>query len=129
MRKATIFLSTLAFGAFGLFAQDDLAKYQPIMKAAAGANGAMRKAVGTGDTAAAAAKAKEMSEAFDKIALFFKEKGKDDAVKFAEGASTVGKAVAAATSADDQKAAVAKLGANCQGCHTLSRDGEKFKGM
>ena len=100
------------------------------MKAAAGANGAIRKAIGTGDNAAASEKAREMPEASDKIALFFKEKGKDDVVKFAEGASAVGKAVAAAaTSANDQKAAVAKLGANCQGCHTLYRDGEKFKGM
>ena len=53
-----------------------LAKFQPIMKAAAGANGAIRKAVGTGDTAAASEKAREMPEAFDKIALFFMEKAK-----------------------------------------------------
>ena len=53
-----------------------LAKFQPIMKAAAGANGAIRQAVGTGDNAAASEKAREMSEAFDKIALFFMEKAK-----------------------------------------------------
>ena len=129
MRKATILISTLAFGAFGLMAQDDLAKFQPIMKAAAGANGATRKAVGAGDVAEAAAKAKEMSAAFDQIAAFFKAKGKDDAVGFAEGASAVGKAIAAATTKEDQAAAVAKLGGNCQGCHKVYRDGEKFKGL
>jgi cytochrome c556 len=99
------------------------------MKTAAGANGAMRKAITAGDTAAAAAKAKEMSDAFDQIAAFFKAKGKDDGVKFAEGASAVGKAVAAASTKEDQTAAAAKLGANCSGCHGVYRDGDKFKGL
>ena len=129
MRKATILTLTIAFSGFGLMAQDDLATYQPIMKATAGANGAMRKAAGAGEVADAAAKAKEMSAGFDKIAAFFKEKGKDDAVGFAMAASAVGKAVAEATTKEDQAAAIAKLGMNCQGCHKVYRDGEKFKGL
>ena len=46
MRKGTILISALAFGAFGLFAQDELATYQTSMRAAAAAaNGAMRDAL------------------------------------------------------------------------------------
>jgi len=129
MRKATILVFTLALSSFGLFAQDDVSKFQPLMKTAAGAAGAMRKAVTDGDTAAAAAKGKEMSAAFDQIAAFFKEKGKDDGVKFAMGASAVGKAVAESSDKDAQTAAVGKLGANCGGCHGVYRDGQKFKGL
>ena len=112
-----------------MFAQDDLEKFQPIMKTAAGANGALRKAVAAGETAEATAKAKEMSEAFDKIAAFFTAKGKDDGVKFAEAASAAGKAIAAGTTKEEQQAAVAKLGPTCAGCHAVYRDGNKFKGM
>jgi cytochrome c556 len=128
MRKAAILVSALAFGAFGLFAQDELATYQTSMRAAA-ANGAMRDALTANDTATAAAKAKDMSAAFDTIAAFWKAKGKDDAVKFAEAASAAGKAAAAATTVDDQKAAMGKAGASCLACHSLYRDGNKFRGF
>ena len=126
MRKATILISILAFSAFGLFAQDELATFQTAMKAAAGANGATRQAA---DKAAFDAKAKEASENFDKITAFFKAKGKDDAVKFSMAASDAFKAGVAAGSLDDAKAAVSKVGANCQGCHAVYRDGNKFKGL
>jgi hypothetical protein len=130
MGKATILISALAFGAFGLFAQDELATYQTSMRAAAAAaNGAMRDALTAKDTATASAKAKAMSAAFDTIAAFWKAKGKDDAVKFAEAASAAGKAAAAATTIDDQKAAMGKAGANCLACHALYRDGNNFKGL
>ncbi len=126
MRKATILISTLAFSAFGLFAQDDLAQYQTWMKTAAGANGAIRQAT---DAAVVTAKAKDMAEAFDHIAAFWKAKGKDDAVKFAETARDAAKAASSATSLDDQKAALSKVGATCMGCHATYRDGSKFKGI
>jgi cytochrome c556 len=129
MRKAAILISALAFGAFGLFAQDELATYQTSMRAAAAANGAMRDALTANDTATGSAKAKAMSAAFDTIAAFWKAKGKDDAVKFAEAASAAGKAAAAATTIDDQKAAMGKAGASCLACHALYRDGNKFKGL
>ena len=128
MRIATVLISALALGAFGLFAQDELATYQTSMRAAA-ANGAMRGALTANDTAAVSAKAKDMSAAFDTIAAFWKAKGKDDAVKFAEAASAAGKAAAAATTIDDQKAAMGKAGASCLACHALYRDGNKFKGI
>jgi cytochrome c556 len=128
MRKATILISALAFGAIGLFAQDELATYQTSMRAAA-ANGAMRDALTANDTATGSAKAKDTSAAFDTIAAFWKAKGKDDAVKFAEAASAAGKSAAAATTIDDQKAAMGKAGANCLACHALYRDGNKFRGL
>ena len=130
MRKAAILISALALGAFGLFAQDELASYQTSMRAAAAAaNGAMRDALTANDTAAGSAKAKAMSAAFDTIAAFWKAKGKDDAVKFAEAASAAGKAAAAATTIDDQRAAMGKAGASCLACHALYRDGNKFRGL
>jgi cytochrome c556 len=129
MRKATIFISALALGAFGLFAQDDLTQYQTLMKTAAGANGAIRGAINAGDTATVAAKAKDMSAAFDQMATFWKAKGKDDAVKLSETARDAAKAAAAATTIDDQKAAMAKVGPTCMGCHATYRDGNKFKGL
>ena len=130
MRKAAILISALSFGAFGLFAQDELATYQTLMRAAAAAaNDAMRGALTANDTATVSAKAKDMSAAFDTIAAFWKAKGKDDAVKFAEAASAAGKAAAAANTIDDQKAAMGKAGASCLACHALYRDGNKFKGL
>jgi hypothetical protein len=72
MRKAAILISALAFGAVGLFAQDELATYQASMRAAAAAaNGAMRDALTANDTATGSAKAKAMSAAFDTIAAFW----------------------------------------------------------
>ncbi len=133
MRKATLLItliSALTFGAFGLFAQDELATYQTLMKAAAAAaNGAMRGALTANDTATASAQAKDMSAAFDTIAAFWKAKGKDDAVKFAQAASAAGRAAAAATTLDDQRAAMGRAGASCLACHSLYRDGNKFRGL
>jgi hypothetical protein len=126
MRKATILISILAFSVFGLLAQDDLATFQTMMKAAAGANGAAR---GAADQAALSAKAKEAAENFDKIAAYFKEKGKDDGVKFAMAASEVYKTAGSAATLEEGKAALGKVGPNCQGCHAVYRDGSKFKGM
>jgi hypothetical protein len=128
MRLATIFVAIFAFCLAGL-AQDELAQYQTWMKAAAGANGAAKKAVAAKDVAAASAAAKTASENFNSIATFWKGKGKDDAVKFATTASEAAAAAAAATTSEDQAAALAKIGPNCQGCHMAYRDGQKFKGI
>jgi hypothetical protein len=130
MRKAKVLICTLALSGLSLLAQDaDLAAYQTLMKSAAGNAGAARKALAADDTAGAAAKAKAMSADFDKIAAWFKAKGKDDGAKFAEAASKAGMTAAAATSKDDMMAAMAKVNPNCGGCHAVYRDGNKFKGM
>src|SRR5579862_6837474 len=105
MRKAPIVFSIAAFCAAGLVAQDDLAQYQTWMKAAAGANGALRKAVAAKDTAAAQTAANTMAENFDHIAQFWAGKNKADEQKFAETARDAAKAVGGG---DDS--ALAKIG-------------------
>lgn len=124
MRKATILISALAFSAFGLFAQDELAKYQTSMKAAAGANGALRKAVADKDAAAVSANAAKMAASFEEISKFFEAKGKADGVKFANDARDAAKAVAGG-----DESALAKIGPACQGCHAQYRAGSAFKGL
>jgi hypothetical protein len=129
MRRASIFVSILAFCAAGLMAQDDLAQYQAQMKAAAQANGAARKAIAAKDTAAASEAAKKMATAFDEIATFWHKKGKDDAVKLSETARDAAKATAAASTPEAQQAELEKAGATCRGCHSLYRAGDNFKGL
>ena len=126
-----IIISTIAFAlcAAGLFAQDDLAKYQEQMKAAAAANMGLRKGVTEKDSAAIATNAANMSAAFDKIATFFEGKGKADGVGFAKAASAAAKAAGDAKTPEDQAAAVGKIGPNCQGCHAVYRAGNAFKGL
>ncbi len=128
MRIASFFTAALLLAVSALSA-DELADYTKLMKAGAAANGAVRKAIGEKDATTAAAKAKEMAAAFEGMAAFFKAKGKEDGVKFAETAAAAAKAAAAATSPEDMTAALAPAGATCRGCHTVYRDGDKFKGL
>ena len=129
MRLATILVTVFAFCLAGLMAQDELAQYQAWMKTAAGSQKTAMSSVKTKDVAAAASAAKDEAAAFDSIATFWKSKGKDDAVAFATSARDNAKAAAAATTPEDQQAALAKVSPNCQGCHAVYRDGMKFKGM
>jgi hypothetical protein len=110
-------------------AQDDLAKYQEHMKAAAAANGAVGKAVTENDGAAVAANSANEAAAFDWIATFWDGKGKADAAGFAKAASAAAKAVGDAKTPEDAAAARGKIGPNCQGCHAVYRAGTAFKGM
>jgi cytochrome c556 len=129
MRLATILVTVFAFCLAGLMAQDELAQYQTWMKAASGSQKTAMKSVQAKDVAATAAAAKDEAAAFDSIATFWKSKGKDDAVAFASSARDSAKAAAAATTPEDQQAALAKVAPNCQGCHAVYRDGQKFKGL
>jgi cytochrome c556 len=129
MRLATILATVFAFCLAGLMAQDELTQYQTWMKSAAGARGAAMKGVQAKDVAATAASAKTAADAFDSMAGFWKNKGKSDAVTFAETARDAAKAAAAATTPEDQQAALAKIGPTCMGCHAVYRDGQKFKGL
>jgi hypothetical protein len=129
MRLATILVTVFAFCLAGLMAQDELAQYQTWMKTAAGSQKTAMKSVQAKDVAATAAAAKDEAAAFDSIATFWKSKGKDDAVAFASSARDSAKAAAAATTPEDQQAALAKVAPNCQGCHAVYRDGMKFKGI
>jgi len=128
MRLTIFFAIVLGIGT-GLMAQDDLATYQGHMKAAAAANGALRKAINDKDAAAITANAETMSTNFDWIATFFQGKGKDDAVGFAKAASAAAKAVADAKTPEDQTAALGKVMPNCNGCHAVYRAGQAFKGL
>jgi hypothetical protein len=129
MRQIAVLAIVFACGLVGLMAQDELTQYQTWMKAAAGARGAAGKAVQAKDVAAAAAASKTAADNFDSIATFWKSKGKDDAVAFATSARDAARAAAAATTSDDQQAALAKITPNCNGCHAVYRDMNRFKGI
>jgi mono/diheme cytochrome c family protein len=125
MLRVTLISAVLAFGAVGLSAQDDLAQYQTMMRAAVAANGALRAAITAKDTAAGATAANNEAAAFDKIAAFWQTKGADDALKFAQSARDAAKAAAAATTPEDMQAAAAKINPNCGGCHGAHRGGSQ----
>lgn len=110
-------------------AQDDLAKFQEHMKAAAAANMAMRKAVMEKDAAGVTSNAATMTASFEWIGTFFKDKGKEDGVTFAKNASAAVKAITDATTPEDQTAAIGKLGPTCNACHMVYRAGSAFKGL
>jgi hypothetical protein len=129
MRLATIFVTVFAFGLAGLMAQDELSQYQTWMKAVGGAHKTAMKSVQAKDVAAASAAAKEEAAGFDSIAGFWKTKGKDDAYQLAVAARDAATTAAAATTPEDQQAALAKVQGTCNGCHSVYRDGMKFKGM
>lgn len=126
--RPLIVISLIAFCTAGLIAQSaDLTQYQPLMKAGAGANGALRAAVTAKDAAAIKEQSAKAAEAFDGISKFWATKQKADAVKFAEEARDAAKAVGAASDDAAQQAALGKLGGTCMGCHTLYRNGRDFK--
>lgn len=129
MRLTIIIASVFAFSLAGLMAQDELAQFQTYMKGAAGGQRAAMTAMKGGDAAAAKTAAKDAAENFEKIAAFFKAKGKDDAVKFAEGARDAAKAASEASSPEDVQANLMKMGPNCQGCHAQYRMGNAFKNL
>jgi hypothetical protein len=106
----------------GLFAQDELAQYQTMMKAAASANGALRKAIAASDNAETVASANKVAEAFDGINKFWVAKNNTAAATFAATARDAAKAVAGG-----DNSAAAKIGGTCGGCHAIVRDGNKFK--
>ena len=130
MSKASILLTVIALGAAALFAQDaDVAKYQASMKAAAGAVNAARTAVTAKDSAAIKENAGKAADAFGDLAKFWSGKHKDDAQKFAETARDASKALAAASTPEEQNAALQSIQGTCRGCHTIYRDGTNIKGL
>jgi hypothetical protein len=126
MRRTYLLFSIIVFSAAGLIAQDD-AQFQTWMKAAAGANGRARAAITAKDNAAVATEAKTMAGSFDDIAQFWTKRHKDDAVKFAETARDAAKTLEAATTPEEQTAALQAMGATCKGCHAVYREGNKIK--
>jgi len=129
MRLTTIFIIVSALFVGGLLAQDDLAQYQPHMKAAAAASGALRQAAAAKDAAAMTTNAGNMVTEFTWIGTFFQGKGKDDGVKFAANAKAAAQAVVDAKTPDDMAAAAMKINPTCGACHMVYRAGQAFKGM
>jgi hypothetical protein len=122
MSKATVLVSVIALCAVGLFAQDELAQYQTMMKAGAASNGALRKAVMEKDDAAIKANSEKVADAFEGISKFWTGKNNEAAAKFAMTARDAAKAVGSGDAS-----AMGKIGGTCSGCHAITRDGNKFK--
>jgi cytochrome c556 len=127
MRHTTKLLSILVLATAALNAQDELAQYQTWMKSAVAASNGAKAGIAAKDNAAVAENGKKLSESFDQIAKFWDKRHKEDAMKLAETARDAGKTLASATSAEDQTAALQKVGGTCRGCHQAYRDGSNFK--
>lgn len=127
MLRASLLFCIFAVCAGTLAAQDDLAQYQTWMKAAATATGAARNGINAKDNAAVAAQTKIVGENFDQMAKFWAKRQKEDAVKLSESARDAAKDLGAATTTDEQTAALLKVSATCRGCHSVYREGNKIK--
>ena len=107
-----------------LLAQSD-ADYQGYMKAIAGSNGAMGKAIEAKNGAMAAAEAQKLEGLFKQVEAFWQARGTADAVNFAKQAgSSAGATAKSATAGNfDQAMADAKgMLSNCGGCHMAHRE-------
>jgi cytochrome c556 len=125
MRKVLMFPAIAATLTVGmLFAQSD-ADYQGWMKAIAGSNGAMGKAIEAKNGAAAAAEAQKLEGLFKQVEEFWQKRNTADAVNFAKQAQGVAMSVMKSANAGnfDQAAMEAKsIGAACGGCHMAHRE-------
>jgi hypothetical protein len=124
MKKWMTIGALAAMMAASAWAQSD-SDYQGYMKAVFAANGSMQKNVGA-KSADAAADAKKLQDTFKMVEAFWKAKGADDAVGFAQKAQTIAGMVATDVGAGDfdKAAADAKsIGMACGGCHMAHREG------
>jgi hypothetical protein len=115
----TVLISVLLTGASALTlgAQDEAA-YQTYMKTVVANFGLVRNAA---DNAAAKAPATIMADNFDKMASFWNARNAPDAVKFAENARDAARAIA--NGSGDKTENIAKIQAQCGGCHKAHREG------
>ncbi len=98
--------------------------YQGYMKTIAGANGAMQKGVAA-KSADAAADAQKIQDTLKMVEAFWKAKGADDAVGFAQKGQMIAGMVAADVKAGDFDKATADaktIGMACGGCHMAHRE-------
>jgi len=130
MRKGIILLGLFGFCASMLSAQDqDEAKYSEWMKATQQEVVSIKGAIAAKDDAKVKAEADKLAGIYEQVASFWKEKGKDDAVKFAEATRASAKAVSDANGADAQTAALTQVTQTCHACHVVYRNGTHFKGL
>lgn len=122
--RSRLFLGGLLLAlSVAMFGQD-VAEYQPLMKAGASANGMMQKAI-EADLAAAATHAAEVQSSFGKIEQFWAKHNVADAQEFSQNIVKAAAAVEAAAKAGNKEEAMAaakQVGANCGGCHKTHRD-------
>jgi cytochrome c556 len=123
MLRSTLLIVICALAGTVAFGQDEMAQYQPLMKAVGPSFGPLRMAVMAKDTAGAAAAATKLEATFDQVLAFWQKKGAADAVGFATNARDAAKAIAGSTNADDQAASLTKLQQQCGGCHMAHRAG------
>jgi mono/diheme cytochrome c family protein len=117
MNKPWLLLATI-FALPVLAGAQDEAQYQTWMKSLQPSLRAIR---GAADNAAAAADATKLAETFDKVAVFWKARHAEDAVKFAETARDAAKAIASGSG--DKAANLQTIQGTCGGCHTAHREG------
>ena len=127
-------LGLVVSASYSLQAQGGLtpATYPAKMKEVAQANGALQKALKSGNAADAVAPAKTASAAFADIEDFWKAQKKDDAVKLAAQARMGFADAAAAAAKGDAMAAQMAAGnalATCKQCHGMYREGDPQSGF
>ena len=122
MIRSSLLLAICAITATVAIAQDN-AQYQTWMKSMQPSVGAVRAAIAAKDNAAVSTEANKLAGTFDQIATFWKARHADDAIASAEAARDAAKAVATATTPEDQTAGLQKVQAQCGACHRAHRDG------
>lgn len=126
MKKILVLtVAAVLLAAGGLLAQSE-ADYPGWMKAIAGGNGALGKALTAKDGAAAATEAQKLVGLFKQVETFWQGRNAADAVGFAQKAgAAAGAAAKSATAGNfDQAMSDAKgIGPNCGGCHMAHREG------
>ncbi|MDX1982505.1 MAG: cytochrome c [Bryobacteraceae bacterium] len=95
------------------------------MKAAGDHMGGLRKGMQAGNMEEVAKHSEGISGALRGTGAFWRERKMDDAVKFTRDGMAAAReltAAAKAGKADEAKAASAKLGGSCKGCHEAHRE-------
>jgi cytochrome c556 len=123
MRNAIILF---AFCAAVLSAQDE-AKYSEWMKSTQQEIGTIKGAITANDDAKVKTEADKLAGIYEQVASFWKDKGKEDAVKLADTTRDAAKAVGAANGAEAQTAALQQVMQTCKPCHTVYRQGTHIK--
>jgi cytochrome c556 len=126
MRKVIVLVG---FCVVALSAQDqqDEAKYSEWMKSTQQEIGTIKGAITANDDAKVKAEADKLAGIYEQVASFWKDKGKEDAVKLADTTRDAAKAVGAANGAEAQTAALQQVQQTCRPCHTVYRNGTHFK--
>lgn len=122
MKRTLFLISVVSVFAALLSAQDDAA-YTTAMKTVNPAVRAVNPAIAAKDNAAVAAAAKTLVDAFTTINAYWTAKKTEDAIALSATAKSAASALAAATDADAQTAALKQLQGTCQPCHAAHRGG------